>query len=447
MGGPSPNDTTIPIRHGGGDDVTAAQWYLRWLFPDRTGSITHLRRPMVVIGRAEDADAVLPSGQVSRHHAEVRWVGPVPVVRDLGSTNGVFLRGQRVHDAALQEGDILRIGDHVARVIVAVEPAAEVFRRFEANLFGGPTLSSVLEPLRKAARSDLPTVLEGETGCGKEVIARAIHTWSGRKGPFVAVNCAALPENLAEGELFGYRAGAFTGAQRSNPGHFRTADGGTLLLDEATDLPASLQPKLLRALESGEVTPLGTSQPVQVDVRVLVAAQDPLQQAVNQGAFRGDLFARISGITAQIPPLRERIDEIPFLFQSLLSMHAGGHPPALEAELIERLCLHDWPFNVRELDLSARRLLVLHGDKDRLSASDLEILGREEPLDAPGEQAPQNRNEHDLALLVRALRSNGGNVAKAATQCNISRQRAYRLMGSEGAPDLRALRGQGEGNR
>jgi transcriptional regulator of acetoin/glycerol metabolism len=441
MGSPAPTDTTIPNRRAGGDRVTDAQLCIRWLYPDVTGRTTLLARPVVVLGRAEDAHAVLPGGQVSRHHAEVGWHGTVPVVRDLDSTNGVFVNGRRIADAALSEGDILRVGDWLGRVTLEKEPlGAGVCQRFAPNVFGGPTLGAALSPLRKAANSDLPIVLEGETGCGKEVIARAIHTWSRRKGPFVAVNCAALPEALAEGELFGYRAGAFTGAQRANPGHFRAADAGTLLLDEATDLAPALQPKLLRALESGEVTPLGTSRPLGVDVRVIVAAQEPLRSAVSQGAFRSDLYARVSGITARIPPLRERLDEVPFLFMSLLKLHAGGEAPSVEVELIERLCLHDWPFNVRELDLAVRRLLVLHGENPKLERAHLTILDDDKGAEYDAVETPVNRDEHDLNLLVRALRANGGNVAKAAARSNISRQRAYRLMGSRGAPDLEEFR-------
>lgn len=439
--GSAPTDTTIPKQRRGGDAVTAAQRCIRWLFPDLAGRTSLLTRPVVVFGRADDADTILPGGQVSRHHAEVRWHGTVPVIQDLDSTNGVYLNGRRVSDAALNEGDIVRVGDWLGQVVLQRQTMRlGEYQHFAPNVFGGPRLAEALAPLRKAAASDLPVVLEGETGCGKEVVARAIHGWSERKGPFVAVNCAALPEALAEGELFGYRAGAFTGAQRANPGHFRTADQGTLLLDEATDLAPALQPKLLRALESGEVTPLGTSHPDPVDVRVIVAAQEPLRGAVNQGKFRSDLYARVSGITARIPPLRERIDEIPFLFMSLLKLHSGGHAPAVDVELVERLCLHDWPFNVRELDLAVRRLLVLHGEKRRLECAHLTILDGDDPVEDDVDEQPVDRDEHDLSNLLRALRANGGNVARAAAAANISRQRAYRLMGSRGGPDLLELR-------
>lgn len=231
---------------------------------------------------------------------------------------------------------------------------------------------------RKAAFSTLPTVILGETGTGKEGVAHAMHEWSARKGPFVAVNCAALVPTLAEAELFGYRRGAFTGAERASSGFFRAAQGGTLLLDEVTDLPESVQAKLLRALEQREISPLGESVPVRIDVRVLAGTQIPLAKMVEERRFRGDLCARLDGLTIRLPPLRERKQEIPYLFTHFLRLHSGGRPPDVEPRLVEQLCLYDWPFNVRELDLLARRLLVLHGHEELLRRSHLpeQILNR-----------------------------------------------------------------------
>lgn len=218
----------------------------------------------------------------------------------------------------------------------------------------------------------------GETGTGKEGVAHAMHEWSARKGPFVAVNCAALVPTLAEAELFGYRRGAFTGAERASSGFFRAAQGGTLLLDEVTDLPESVQAKLLRALEQREISPLGESVPVRIDVRVLAGTQIPLAKMVEERRFRGDLCARLDGLTIRLPPLRERKQEIPYLFTHFLRLHSGGRPPDVEPRLVEQLCLYDWPFNVRELDLLARRLLVLHGHEELLRRSHLpeQILNR-----------------------------------------------------------------------
>ena len=186
--------------------------------------------------------------------------------------------------------------------IVTASPAP--FEEIGPGLWGGGALQAALAPLRQAAASDLPIVLEGETGCGKEVVTRTLHRWSGRSGPLVAVNCAALPEGLAEGELFGYRRGAFTGAERASVGYFRGADAGTLLLDEVSDLPLVLQAKLLRVLEERAVQPLGETRPVPIDVRVVVAGQQPLMEVMRAGRFRADLLARLDGLTVRLPPLR-----------------------------------------------------------------------------------------------------------------------------------------------
>jgi two-component system response regulator FlrC len=319
-------------------------------------------------------------------------------------------------------------------------------------VFGGQRLREVQAPIERSARSDLPIVLEGETGTGKEVIARAIHEWSGRAGPFVAVNCAALPEALAEGELFGYRRGAFTGAEQASLGHFRAAQGGTLLLDEVCDLPLALQAKLLRVLEEREVQPLGEARPSKLDVRVLAAAQSPLSQAVARGQFRADLLARLDGLTATLPPLRERRAEVPYLFTRVLVAGAGSRPPDVEARLVERLMLHDWPFNVRELGLLVKRLLVLHGAEGQLKSKHLPARLRGEAAAAVARAAagataaPKDSEVElpDLERLVEALRASHGNVARAAQTLGISRQRAYRMMQGRSDVDLEALREAGE---
>ena len=306
----------------------------------------------------------------------------------------------------------------------------------------------------------------GETGTGKEGLSRAMHEWSGRKGPFVAVNCATLVPTLAEAELFGYRKGAFTGAERASAGHFRAAQGGTLLLDEIADLPEAVQAKLLRVLEQREILPLGESTPVPIDVRVLAATQIPLTQLVAERRFRADLCARLDGLTIRLPPLRERKQEIPYLFSHLLHLHSGGQPPKVEPRLVEQLCLYDWPFNVRELDLLVRRLLVLHGHEPFFRRSFLSepILGRAAaaartsggsfatPLTGTMQPVPNTpethraRRERELAQLVEALRANSGSVGRAAASVGISRQRAYRLMeaGGGGCAENAGQQGQEE---
>ncbi len=303
----------------------------------------------------------------------------------------------------------------------------------------------MLLPLARAARSDLPIVLEGETGTGKELVASAVHVWSGRSGPLVAVNCAALPEGLAEAELFGYRRGAFTGADRGSDGFFRSARGGSLLLDEVTDLPLVVQAKLLRALEQKEVQPLGETRPVGIDVRVIVAGQQPLLEAVQRQQFRGDLLARLNGFAVHLPALRERREDALPLLLHFLSKLRTVPVTRVEPDFCERLTLHDWPFNVRELLLLARRLAVFHGEESVLRGQHLPHAvgdGARQPsagASAPSDllEAEDDARSVDLETLLSALRGAGGNVTRAASTLGITRQRAYRLM--EGQVDLAAL--------
>jgi transcriptional regulator with PAS, ATPase and Fis domain len=283
------------------------------------------------------------------------------------------------------------------------------------------------------------------------MVAGALHKWSARRGPLVAVNCAALPETLAEGELFGYRRGAFTGADRANPGFFRNADGGTLLLDEISDLPRALQAKLLRVLEQREVQPLGEPRPVPVDVRVVVAGQQSLIESARTGRFRPDLLARLDGLTVKLPPLRARREDVVPLFSCFLESFGQGKAPAFETDLAERLCAHDWPFNVRELVLLTRRLLALHETETTLRAHHLpERIGQGvaaaeprrtavAPSSSGAPSGAAGAEPVQLPALVVALRASAGNVARAAAILGISRQRAYRLMEGQ-AIDLEAMR-------
>jgi transcriptional regulator of acetoin/glycerol metabolism len=420
--------------------IPVATWLL-WVYPDP--SVPPLRLDPDgewPLGRDEGCAVVLTGKEISRRHAVIRRIGTSPPeLRDLDSRNGIRVNGVPTTSAPLRPGEVVRIGGWIG----VIGTQSERFGELAPGLWGGGTLAAALAPLRLAAHSDLPIVLEGETGTGKEMVARAIHGWSGRTGPFLGVNCAALPEALAEGEFFGYRKGAFTGAERASDGLFRGAQGGTLLLDEASDLPMPLQAKLLRVLQEREVRPLGETRSVPVDVRVLVASQHPLIEAVKEGRFRADLLARLNGLTLRLPPLRQRREEVPGLFSRLLGLANGGRVPGLEADLVERLCCHDWPFNVRELSQLVRQLVVLHAGEATLHARHLpEAIGARAPAAAvPPPTAPGGTVT--VPMLLGALRAAGGNVTRAAVLLGITRQRAYRLMESNGV-DLDAVRGGGE---
>lgn len=239
--------------------------------------------------------------------------------------------------------------------------------------------------LVRVAASDVPVLLQGETGVGKEVLARQLHALSPRAHrPFVKVNCAALPSELIESELFGYQRGAFTGAFRDKPGKFEIADGGTLLLDEIADMEPRLQAKLLHVLQDGEIEPLGGREPIRVNVRVMAATHRDLATAVEQGVFRADLYHRINVISLRIPPLRERREEILPLAEFLLRKHAPDRRLSLPEVLKPALLSYDWPGNVRELENVMRRYLVLQ-DPETLAR---ELLRNKEAraLSAPGPQ-------------------------------------------------------------
>lgn len=439
-------------------DVAGSSRLIRWVFPEARLPSVRLDASFgpdeLVLGRDESSEVCLPSTQVSRRHAALRR-RPGSTERelcDLGSRNGTRRNGVPIDVTGLALGDVVRLGSFVGVVATVAGEFAEIL----PELWGGPVLAAAVAPLQTAATSDLPIVLEGETGTGKEVVARGVHARSARTGAFVAVNCAALPEGLAEAELFGYRRGAFTGAERASLGFFREADRGTLLLDEVSDLPLPLQAKLLRVLEQREVQPLGESRPVPVDVRVIVAGQESLLAAARQRRFRSDLLARLDGVSVRLPPLRNRREDVWPLFERLVAQSFGPSVPAFETDLVERLLIHDFPFNVRELVLLVRRLHVLHGSATTLGARHLPPGVAERAREAPALEQPSSpassasltssptnsrgrREPVALASLVGALRASGGNVAQAAAALGITRQRAYRLMEGHGV-DLESFR-------
>ncbi|WP_437571577.1 sigma 54-interacting transcriptional regulator [Sorangium sp. So ce542] len=295
----------------------------------------------------------------SKHARMVRLLGRW-VVEDCGSKNGSLVNGAPLRHAELADGDLIELGRtfFIFRDALPHPPGAPPIVEASAGAAPAPGLASLLPALRDAfeqlavvARSPVPVLLQGETGTGKEVVARAIHALSGRTGELVAVNCGALPRELVEGELFGHRRGAFSGAVEDRPGLVRSADRGTLFLDEIGDLPAAAQAALLRVLQEQEVRPVGATRPVRVDLRVIAATHRPLQRMSALGEFRADLLARLSGYVAALPPLRQRREDLGLMLGALLeraaperAAHLQIHPGAARAMLMYR-----WPANVREL--------------------------------------------------------------------------------------------------
>jgi transcriptional regulator with AAA-type ATPase domain len=433
--------TTLPSARTEQGTAAGHTLAVRWVFPSE--KVTVLKR-IHVVGRDDGCDTTLPGSEISRRHAEFRVDGPVVAVRDLESRNGVFVNGVSHPDAQLELGDVVRCGEWIG-VLVSEPEGSPGFQEIAPGWYGGSKLSAAVSAAKRivtaeAARSTRPTsiVIQGKTGTGKEGIARALHDWSRLNRPFVAVNCAALPTDLVEAELFGHKKGAFTNADAANPGLFRAADGGSIFLDEILELPMAQQAKVLRVLQERQVRAVGETRDISIDVRVIAATQEPLGAAVADKRFRADLQARLEGLTVVLPALRERREDIAPLFLRFLREHAGGRPPAVEAKLVEALCLYDWPTNVRELLLMTRRLLGVHGHEPVLKKAHLPepLLPRARLASQPGIDRLESQkrtwrktdDESEFEALVAALRANAGSVGKASVALGITRARAYRLL-------------------
>lgn len=439
---------------------------VRWVHSLRGSPIlTRLERTRTVVGRSPDCDITLDAAGVSRHHAEFFREGPVCVIADTGSKNGLFVNGRAVTHATLAVGDVIRLGDAlgvfalVPRTDPQVSEGADERNELESSRGNGRAsggdlvgegMAFALRELPELATSTLPVVVFGETGVGKERVAEAIHRASGRPGPLHAVNCAAIPENLAEAELFGHKKGAFTGAESAALGHFRAADTGTLFLDELQDLPRKVQAVLLRVLQGGLVYPVGETKPIAVNVRIVVASHSPLDELVAEGRLRDDLAMRLSGFALRIPPLRERRLDVHALLRHFLSVYAGERELPLEVHVrcLEDLLLYDWPGNVRELEFLVRRLLALSGREGTLAWHLLPDAIRRKPAPAAPQSfmQPETRAARDIAALCEALRACNGNVARAAATATISRQRAYRLMAGKSVAQFLKDPGLGTGH-
>ena len=378
----------------------------------------------VVLGRGDEVELSISDPKLSRRHVELRRDGSA---RDLGSRNG-------------SSGDGLPLGDapRVVRVVRAGDTICVLLRDVSALVAGavevrddaviGPTLRAAYDAIAAAARDGSGVHLTGETGSGKELAARHFHARGPRaSGPFVAVNCAALPGSLAERLLFGARRGAYSGADTDTEGHLQAADGGTLFLDEVAELSLEVQAKLLRALESREVLPLGATRPRAIDVRVVSATHADLRSAVTAGTFRQDLYFRLARPAIALPPLRERPEDIPWLVCGAL---ARQQPPlAAHVSLVEAALLRPWPGNVRELVTevadAARRART--AGAARVEA---EHLADDAGQSLEGE--PAASPSLDDAAIDAALARANGNVSQAARELGLHRTQLRRILARRG---------------
>jgi DNA-binding NtrC family response regulator len=323
---------------------------------------------------------------------------------------------------------------------------AKALRRENANLraqvrdrYGLPGLlaasaqmAQVVELVRRVAPTSATVLIQGESGTGKEVIAKAIHHASERaRGPFIAINCGALPETLLESEIFGHVRGAFTGASGTKKGLFAEADGGTLLLDEIGEMAPSLQVKLLRALQSGEIRPVGSTQAITVDVRVVAATNRDLEQLIRQGGFREDLFYRLNVIPVALPPLRERREDIPLLAEHFLGRAAQrlGRSLRLSPAAVDRLLRYPWPGNVRELENAIERTAIL-ARHEVIEPDDLppQVTGGVVLGPAPGLEREHTLAETERAHIIQTLEHCGWNHSRAAETLGIGRTTLWRKL-------------------
>jgi transcriptional regulator with AAA-type ATPase domain len=390
------------------------------------------------IGRVHDGGRglMLDDRRVSRKHAVLTSDG---LLRDLGSTNGTYINGTRIDSQRLTVGDVFRVGD---TLLLLTFVGAALNEPFTGELTTrSQVLRQVLVELDRVASHDLPILIQGETGTGKELVARRVHWASGRSGPFVAVNCAAFSENLIESALFGHKKGAFTGAARDEPGYFAQAQNGTLFLDEIGDLPVQLQPKLLRALESHEFTPVGTTAAAATNARIVAATNANLLAEIDAGTFRSDLYARLSGYVTRLPPLRARRCDVVLLAQRFNAEFGGKL--TFSTRVMEKFVVYNWPRNVRELRFVIQRLAAVCEagvpvDLKHLEGTLLERRGApaEESV-AKKHRGQQPPKEELLELLARY----GGNVAQIAEHYGKERRQIYRWLQAHGL-DAQAFRDQ-----
>ncbi len=414
--------------------------------PD-VGKGVNVETSRIRIGTGPSCQLVLTDGTVSREHCEIVLEEQGYLLRDLDSTNGTFLNGHKVRELYLNPGSTFSLG----ATTIEFRPLAERVEillsekdRFGTVLGKSLKMREIFHFVEKVASKDVTVLLFGETGTGKEVLAESIHEESLRRGaPFITVDCGSIPETLVESELFGHVKGAFTGATSDRAGAFEEADRGTIFLDEIGELPIEQQAKLLRVLEKKEIKRVGENEMRRADVRVIAATNKNLAEEVEAGNFRKDLYYRLSVVEIQIPPLRERPEDIPLLADHILSNLAERNKrvkPRLSEDAITLLSRHSWPGNVRELRNVLEKSFAL-AEKDEISAPAVVVgsVGRETAGEAVGMVSVDGtlsyadaREKFEREYLLEILRRNELNVSKAARVAGIHRQSLHRLLKKHG---------------
>lgn len=451
---PLPDPTKLHYLDGRPTELTLRRCQFDVLRGDSVETRT-FEAEVVTIGSADDNDLVLRDETVSRYHCRVFREGSHYLIRDLDSTNGTFVNRVRVREAWLNPGSTLTLGTSELRFGSFDEKLRLV--PSERSRFGDligktPKMREIYAVLEKIAPSDATIVIEGETGTGKEVVARSTHQASRRNnGPFMVFDCGAIPENLIESELFGHEKGSFTGAFATRQGVFEMAQGGTVFLDELGELALELQPKLLRVLEQREVKRVGGQRPIKVDVRIVAATNRNLEEEVRAGRFREDLFYRLSVVRLMLPPLRDRTEDIPALVERFLRHGRFNQGPdgrrveTISPGALELLLRYTWPGNVRELHNVIERA-VSFADSKTIEVRDLpdhivlirRSTSRPAPAPAPSPRPDVQGTFKDAKeewvqsferdYIEQLLRRNEGNISHAAREAEIDRKYFRKLM-------------------
>ncbi len=379
------------------------------------------------IGRKPGVAVHVDDAMVSREHAEILRDGVDVIVRDLGSRNGTHVDGEEVPRAFAGRPRVIRTGSTLLLYVDDVRPYREAAVEEQGEMVVGPALAKAVDAIRAAAHDSAAVHIEGESGAGKELLARVFHAAGPRPdGPFVAVNCAAIPEGVAERLLFGAKRGAYSGATTDAEGYIVAAAGGTLFLDEVAELDPSVQAKLLRVVETQEVTPLGATQARAVDFRTASASNVDLREAAGAGRFRLDLYYRLSHRQVRLPPLRDRAEEIPWLIARELGKRKGLVP---HARFVETCLIRPWPGNVREL-LSAVGAAAGKAVADGRHVVAIEDLdphaGRALAAAAPPGGEP------DREILASTLRDSRWNISAAARALGVHRTQLARWIKRHG---------------
>jgi hypothetical protein len=389
-------------------------WLLEVGSPDDSRTLELGVGRALVLGSGRNADVRLSDRAVSSRHCTVTLTPAGVKIDDLGSTNGVYVGGARLASALLgEDGSSFVIGRTSIAVRRQGEDAPSEAPRIPGLVGSSMVMRRVAEEVARHARSRQSVLLQGESGTGKDVVARALHGLSERPGAYVPLNVGAFPDSLVDAELFGHRRGAYTGAVSSRAGAFEVAHRGTLFLDEVAELSPGAQVKLLRVVEDGLVRPIGGSHPVAVDVRVLSATWAPLAGRIEEGRFRVDLYHRLATVTIELPPLRRRRSDIPALCRVLLERLAPDvGEKRVTGPALARLVAHAWPGNVRELSAVLYRAAMLAPGPEILAAH-VTLPGAE------ARPAPPPRAEPDGALAL--LEEHRGNVSSAAKAAGVPR--------------------------